>query len=550
MKSLGRAVAVFALMALITLHTGTGVLASFTEKTPRAVEGIDTLIQAGLVSWLGRTNTLMLLAFLTLLLPVLAYLRSEQDRAQKSPPEAATVTPARMQRAIDRKLMPETRQDDTRLLAALAEGVSAQVAQGHGMMKANERPKPFVRLVPQVPILHGQTPRSWFGGNPSLPAGTVWPVCDGKPALFLAQIDCSDLPPGLWEGAGPHSGWLSFFLGYENGCTSVKVLHTKAAGAPAQSPSPVDFEWQFLSETPGMDWTSLVRKDIARWPVDIVWIPSGENDPIVRAKAGSNDGNPRFTRHHTGFDLDNPGWKPFDWATTLLLLDTAAAHARDAARIWHRDLDRTSKILEKVGINPERHKDSNAVRERAEDELVRAKHFAAAWETLLQHVEALRAKVAAEAPSVPFSAARFDELTVTLSAMTVPDRQGEQPVPAFPLVCPPKASACWLTNWATLAQHHAAHLYAHDARALPPAWRARVEEQAAFDALQEMGSMREVPEGYVHEFAMGSEVTLLQLPTSHLMNWIWGDTYDLVLTIRTADLARSDFGRVKVQITN
>jgi hypothetical protein len=49
---------------------------------------------------------------------------------------------------------------------------------------------------------------------------------------------------------------------------------------------------------------------------------------------------------------------------------------------------------------------------------------------------------------------------------------------------------------------------------------------------------------------MGQDVTLLQLPTSRLMNWIWGDTYDLVLTIDKADLDRGDFGRVKVQITN
>ncbi len=76
------------------------------------------------------------------------------------------------------------------------------------------------------------------------------------------------------------------------------------------------------------------------------------------------------------------------------------------------------------------------------------------------------------------------------------------------------------------------------------------EQQTAFDAQREMGAMRELPDGYVHEFSMGHDVTLLQLPTSHLMNWIWGDTYDLVLTIRRADLARGELSRVKVQITN
>ena len=70
------------------------------------------------------------------------------------------------------------------------------------------------------------------------------------------------------------------------------------------------------------------------------------------------------------------------------------------------------------------------------------------------------------------------------------------------------------------------------------------------DAQREMGAMRDIPDGYVHDFSVGSEVALLQLKTSHLMNWIWGDTYDLVLTLPKTDLARGDFGRVKVQITN
>ena len=90
-----------------------------------------------------------------------------------------------------------------------------------------------------------------------------------------------------------------------------------------------------------------------------------------------------------------------------------------------------------------------------------------------------------------------------------------------------------------LAQQHATYLYASDPRALPVAWRAKVEEQAAFDAQYEMGAMRHVPDGYVHQFDIDRDVTLLQLPTSHLMNWMWGDTYDLVLTISKADLERA-----------
>lgn len=550
MKSLGRAVAVFAFMALITIHTGTGLLAGFTEKTPRAVEGIDTLIQAGLVSWIGRANTLALLSFLTLLLPVLVYRRNAKGPAQKPRPEPTTVTPARMQRAVERASRSGIQPEDKRLMTELLYGVAEQVAREREIQRANERPQPFMRLVPRVPILPGERSRSWFGGNPSLPADTDWPVCDGKPATFLAQIDCSALHPDLWDGAGPRSGWLIFFLGFESGYITGKVLHTMSPGAPAQPPSPVEFDWRFLSQTSSMDWTSLARKDIPQWPIDVVWVSSREKDPLVRPKGGSNDGNPRFVRYHTGFDLNEPGWKPFDWATTLLMLDTAAAHARDTVRQWQRHLDSASKTLEQLSTNPERYNDPDAARERADVEAARAVQNAAVWEALLPLLGALRATVVTEAPSVPFSETRIDELIATLAAMTTPSSNGERTARPFPTVCPPKASGLWLTDWATLAQHHATYLYAADPTALPPAWCAKVEEQAAFDARREMGAMREVPDGYVNELSMGSEVTLLQLPTSHLMNWIWGDTYELVLTIRTADLARGDFGRVKVQITN
>ncbi|THK36479.1 DUF1963 domain-containing protein [Ensifer sp. MPMI2T] len=431
----------------------------------------------------------------------------------------------------------------------LLEGVIGQVERGREMMKANERPKPFVRLVPKVPILPGAAPRSWFGGKPSLPAGTEWPTCDGKPAAFLAQIDCSSLPADLWDGAGPRSGWLSFFLGYENGSLAAKILHTQSPGAPVQAPSLIDFDWLYLRERPSWDWTSLARKDVPQWPVDVVWVSFKEEDPLVRPKR-DDDNNPRFVRYRTGFDLNEPGWKPFDWATTLLMLDTATAHARETIRRQRKYLEGATRNLEQLSTNPGRYGDPDAARKQAEDQAARAIESASAWKTCLPQVEALRAEVAAEAASRPFSEVLVDDLIATLAAMTMPDRNREQIAQAFPTVCPPQASALWLTDWATLAQHHATHLYAADPRALPPAWREKVEEQAAFDAQREMGAMREVPDGYVHEFAMGSDVTLLQLPTSHLMNWIWGDTYDLVLTAPRADLVLGEFGRVKVQITN
>ncbi|KQV39557.1 hypothetical protein ASE23_19425 [Rhizobium sp. Root73] len=547
MNTVGRAVIVFALMLLLTVHFSTGLLASFTEKVPRAVEGIDATIRIGLVSWLGHTNTQALLVFLTLFLPILVYYGSPRT-ARPLEPEPAAITPARMRRAVDRSPQSELSPENKQFMKNLLIGAIEQVAREHEMVTANQRPKPFVRLVPQVPILVGVPPRSWFGGTPSLPEGTAWPVCDGKPAEFLAQIDCSSLPADLWDGVGPRAGWLSFFLGSEEGYTVAKILHTQSRGAPVQPLLPVDSEWLYLSEIPTMDWTSLARRDVPKWPVDVVWVPSPEEDPLVREPvSGGRDGDPRAVRYQTGFALTEPGWKPFDWATTLLLLDTAIAYVRSNLRRDQQQLATNIEVLDQVLLDPAWL--PGMTRERAEANLAWTKQRISAWETHLPDVEALRAKTATEAEAEPFSEARVDALISRLAAMKTPEKDGALTRQAFPTLSAPRVGG-WLSDWAVLAQQHATYLYASDPRSLPVAWRAKVEEQAAFDAQYEMGAMRHVPDGYVHQFAMDSEVTLLQLPTSHLMNWMWGDTYDLVLTISRADLERGEFGQVMAQITN
>ena len=352
MNTVGRAVIAFFVLLLLTVHFSTGLLASFTEKVPRAVEGIDAIIRIGLVSWLGHTNTQALLVFLTLSLPLLVYFGSgSRDRPLQ--PQPVTVPPARMQRMVDRAPKTELSAENKKLLGDVLVGLAEQVARDRDMVAANERPKPFVRLVPQVPILPGTSPRSWFGGAPSLPEGTAWPVCDGKPAEFLAQIDCSGLPADLWDGVGPRAGWLSFFLGTEEGYIAAKIVHTRSRGAPVQPPRLMNFEWLNLSEIPTMDWTSLARKDVPKWPVDVVWVSSPEEDPLVRAPvSGGRDGDPRAVRYETGFALTEPGWKPFDWETTLLLLDTAVAYARSAIRREQRQLATHIKVLDQVLLDP------------------------------------------------------------------------------------------------------------------------------------------------------------------------------------------------------
>lgn len=72
---------------------------------------------------------------------------------------------------------------------------------------------------------------SWVGGVPSLPDTVGWPVIEGEPAVFRAQIACADLPEGIWGGLGPSTGWLIFFSGAE-ALGDVAVLHCETLGQP------------------------------------------------------------------------------------------------------------------------------------------------------------------------------------------------------------------------------------------------------------------------------------------------------------------------------
>ena len=54
---------------------------------------------------------------------------------------------------------------------------------------------------------------SKFGGAPDVPDGFEWPMWNGEPLGFLAQINLEEVAPFDVEGVLPKSGVLSFFQG-------------------------------------------------------------------------------------------------------------------------------------------------------------------------------------------------------------------------------------------------------------------------------------------------------------------------------------------------
>ena len=73
-----------------------------------------------------------------------------------------------------------------------------------------------------------------------------------------------------------------------------------------------------------------------------------------------------------------------------------------------------------------------------------------------------------------------------------------------------------------------------------------------FDALHERGAMGNAPAGHVYtpHGPATPNVVLLELRTSSMVGWMWGDTYSIVLFINRNELAKGKFDNVTYEITN
>src|SRR3546814_10050060 len=95
---------------------------------------------------------------------------------------------------------------DTEPPAALEtalETLASDVEEQAHRIERDEAEAVALRLLPQIPPRDAISTNSWLGGRPRLAAGMEWPRIDDQPADFLAQIDCTALPPDLWGGLGP-----------------------------------------------------------------------------------------------------------------------------------------------------------------------------------------------------------------------------------------------------------------------------------------------------------------------------------------------------------
>jgi uncharacterized protein YwqG len=113
---------------------------------------------------------------------------------------------------------------------------------------------------PRVP----QRSMSYFGGLPIVPEDFDWPTLHNRQGLlerlnFMAQIDCSDLPPGPGRQLFPDRGYLYFFAPM-SGTFGPDAMHFVTRYEPRQATQ----KWEPLD----MPFTGAIE---SADPMDVIW---------------------------------------------------------------------------------------------------------------------------------------------------------------------------------------------------------------------------------------------------------------------------------------
>lgn len=459
---------------------------------------------------------------------------------------------------------------DRELVSQILEQMVAQVGHEAELVERRGTEPVTVRLVPQIPPRKDEVVTSWLGGQPRLDPGAPWPEIREVQGEFLAQIACAHLPADIWDGLGPRRGSLAFFIHPRDG--DVAVVHVHEAGDPVDAPHPLDPGGSFFAPAGGLRFGDLIpfaRTAFPEWPVDLVAVRPGDADPRADDEADDDD-SVAYRLYRGGYDIADPAFHPFDWDSMTAMVDILAMRIE---RFW-KDVDGPSPIdtqLASVERRLARH-DAGDKDPLGRDGLVNMRTTleelaAAAADARHANREArLRAEeiiaiVRDSAPKMAFSASDAAAVMEALRAIRwtkvnrkkdPQDRPGVELIESLtlPLTQHHPDAPLWVHDYQSIWFDHAKHAYAANPDALSDAARTLLEPWLRGLAAREMPSIGHIPFRYVHEYDEETHATLLELPTSGLMSWIFGDMDHLVLTLRKADLAAGRWDRPLVQVSN
>ncbi|SEH16808.1 protein of unknown function [Sphingopyxis sp. YR583] len=446
---------------------------------------------------------------------------------------------ARIRRAEPETMPEEAEQEPAPEPAVAVEPVEDQLesmisnveAEAHRMGNPDAE-EVALRLVPQIPPRDAISTNSWIGGRPRLPAGTEWPKIDDQPADFLAQISCADLPRDLWSGLGPRDGTLAFFIHRRK--YDMRVLHLRDPGTPVAPPFTLnDPEGWFgpYGDLDSGDLASFAVRSFPEWPVDLVAVRPGDSDP----RSEGDPAEPGNTLYHGGYDIADPAFHPFDWASMTAMV-----------ALLEQRLDRlTTEAMPPPGAGAE---DIGAMEQRAainREARARAEEIVA-----IVHDSAARGDFSA-ADATAVMAGLHAIRWAKAIAVTDPDTGMERvETITLPLTTHRADADLWVHDYQTILFDRAKHAWCANQDNLSAPARALFEPWWQTLAEREMAAMGHEPFRHVIDYDDQRDVVLLELPTSGLMSRSFGDRDNLVVTIDKADLAVGDFSKLRVQASS
>jgi hypothetical protein len=154
------------------------------------------------------------------------------------------------------------------------------------------------------------------------------------------------------------------------------------------------------------------------------------------------------------------------------------------------------------------------------------------------------------------SEARAEALAVALSRAEAAAK--EEPfehslsAPELALVEADEGTELWTPLYESLRYRLTAFAYGHDSAGLPAAVKSHFEARWANDRNYEVAGMGGLPVGWSYDVLenVGDRVMLLELPTSRMIGWQWGDVNRLVIHLSVKDLEKGRFGNARAEISN
>lgn len=389
-----------------------------------------------------------------------------------------------------------------------------------------------LRLVPQIPLRDAISTSSWLGGRPRLPATMEWPRIDDQPADFLAQINCADLPPGLWGGLGPRDGALAFFIHRRR--YDLRVLHLRDTGMAVTPPFTLNDPEGWFGPHGGLglgDLAPFAVRAFPEWPVDLVAIRPGDADP----RSEADPGEPGAALYDRGYDIADPAFHPFDWgsmtAMVALLEMRLDRLTPEAVSAEGADAEDVAEMEQHAAFNYEARKRAEEIIAIVHDSAARTEFSASDATAVMAGLHAIH--WAKAIPSVDPETGEERTETVTL-----------------PLTTHRADANLWVHDYLTILFDRAKHAWCANPGNLSAPARAFFEPYWRDLADREMAAMGHAPFRHVADYDEERDVVLLELPTSGLMSRRFGDCDNLVVTIDKADLAIGDFSKLRVQVSH